>query len=50
MGRLAVTAISYRDVPVIQSFVAITALIVVIINFSVDIIYTWLDPRIRLDE
>jgi peptide/nickel transport system permease protein len=50
MGRLAVTAINYRDVPVIQSFVAITALIVVIINLSVDIAYTWLDPRIRLNE
>jgi peptide/nickel transport system permease protein len=50
MGRLAVTAISYRDVPVIQSFVAITAIIVVVINLSVDIVYSWLDPRIRLDE
>lgn len=50
MGRLAVTAISYRDVPVIQSFVAITALIVVVINLGVDIVYSWLDPRIRLHE
>jgi peptide/nickel transport system permease protein len=50
MGRLAVTAISYRDVPVIQSFVAITALIVVVINLGVDIFYSWLDPRIRLNE
>jgi peptide/nickel transport system permease protein len=50
MGRLAVTAISYRDVPVIQSFVAITALIVVVINLSVDVVYSWLDPRIRLNE
>lgn len=50
MGRLAVTAIGYRDVPVIQSFVAITALIVVVINLGVDIVYTWLDPRIRLNE
>jgi peptide/nickel transport system permease protein len=50
MGRLAVTAISYRDVPVIQSFVAITALIVVVINLSVDIIYSWVDPRIRLHD
>jgi len=48
MGRLAVTAISYRDVPVIQSFVTITALIVVTINLSVDVVYSWLDPRIRL--
>jgi peptide/nickel transport system permease protein len=50
MGRLAVTAISYRDVPVIQSFVAITALIVVVINLMVDIFYSWLDPRIQLNE
>jgi peptide/nickel transport system permease protein len=48
MGRLAVTAISYRDLPVIQSFVFITSLIVVLINLFMDILYSWLDPRIRL--
>ncbi|MCP4536661.1 MAG: ABC transporter permease [Chloroflexi bacterium] len=48
MGRLAVTAISYRDIPVIQSFVFITSLIVVLINLFMDILYSWLDPRIRL--
>jgi len=48
MGRLAVTAISYRDVPVIQSFVAVTAIIVVTINLSLDVVYSWLDPRIRI--
>ena len=50
MGRLAVTAISYRDVPVIQSFVALTAVIVVIINLCVDLVYLRLDPRIRLHD
>ncbi|MFC2031346.1 ABC transporter permease [Chloroflexota bacterium] len=50
MGRLAVTAISYRDVPVIQSFVAITAVIVVVINLGLDFLYSWVDPRIRLNE
>jgi peptide/nickel transport system permease protein len=50
MGRLAVTAISYRDIPVIQSFVAVNAVIVVVINLGVDLLYSWLDPRIRLDE
>ena len=50
MGRLAVTAIGYRDVPVIQSFVAIAAIIVVTINLSVDICYSWLDLRIRLHD
>ncbi len=48
MGRLAVTAISYRDLPVIQSFVFVTSLIVVLINLFMDILYSWLDPRIRL--
>jgi peptide/nickel transport system permease protein len=50
MGRLAVTAISYRDVPVIQSFVTVTAIIVVTINLGLDVLYSWLDPRIRLDD
>ena len=50
IGRLAVTAISYRDLPVIQSFVAITSLIVVLINLFMDILYSWLDPRIHLYE
>jgi len=50
MGRLAVTAISYRDVPVIQAFVFVSASIVVVINLGVDLVYSWLDPRIRLHE
>jgi peptide/nickel transport system permease protein len=49
MGRLAVTAVSYRDLPVIQSFVVISASLVVLINLLQDLIYGWLDPRIRLE-
>ena len=48
MGRLAITAISYRDVPVIQAFVTVTAIIVVTINLCLDVVYSWLDPRIRV--
>ena len=50
MGRLAVTAVSYRDVPVIQAFVTVTAVIVVVINLGLDVAYSWLDPRIRLHD
>jgi peptide/nickel transport system permease protein len=50
MGRLAVTAISYRDVPIIQAFVFVTATIIVVINLGVDILYSWLDPRICLND
>lgn len=48
MGRLAVQAISTKDVPVIQAFVTVAAVIVVVVNLLVDLVYTRLDPRIRL--
>jgi peptide/nickel transport system permease protein len=48
MGRLAVDAIGSRDVPLIQAFVALAALIVVLVNLLVDVLYAWLDPRVRL--
>jgi peptide/nickel transport system permease protein len=48
MGRLAVEAISRKDVPVIQSFVTVAAVIVIAANLLVDLIYTRIDPRIRL--
>ena len=48
MGRLAVEAIATRDVPVIQSFVTLAALVVVVVNIVVDLTYSRLDPRIRL--
>jgi peptide/nickel transport system permease protein len=47
VGRLMVQSISARDVPVIQAFVAVTATIVVTFNIALDLIYGWLDPRIR---
>ena len=48
VGRLAVEAISRKDVPVIQSFVTVAAVIVIAANLIVDLAYTRIDPRIRL--
>ncbi|RSL32362.1 ABC transporter permease subunit [Salibacterium salarium] len=48
MGRYFVTAILNRDYPVIQLCVLLMTLIFIIINLIVDIIYAYLDPRIRL--
>ena len=48
MGRLALQAITARDVPLIQAFVFVAASFVVLINLVLDLAYTWLDPRIRL--
>jgi ABC-type dipeptide/oligopeptide/nickel transport system permease component len=48
MGRLAVDAIGARDVPLIQAFVILAAVVVVLANVVVDVLYAWLDPRVRL--
>jgi peptide/nickel transport system permease protein len=48
VGRLALQALSYRDFPVIQAFIAVIALLVAGLNLLVDLLYGWLDPRIRV--
>jgi ABC-type dipeptide/oligopeptide/nickel transport system permease component len=48
LGQLIYQGIVYRDFPVIQAVILLTAAIVVSINFVVDITYAYLDPRIRL--
>jgi peptide/nickel transport system permease protein len=47
MGRLIVQSISRRDFPVIQGAVMITAGIYVLVNLLVDILYIYVDPRVR---
>ncbi|HEX8966753.1 MAG TPA: ABC transporter permease [Chloroflexota bacterium] len=48
MSRLAIEAISTRDLPVIQVFVLLAGTLVVCVNLATDLAYVWLDPRIRL--
>jgi len=48
VGRLALNAILKRDFPVIQGVVLLAALVFVMANFIVDLLYGYLDPRIRL--
>lgn len=47
VGRLAVQSIFARDYPVVQASVFVLALSFVTINLGVDMLYGWLDPRIR---
>src|SRR6202023_2739167 len=47
MSRLAVEDISTRDTPVIQVFVLLAGTLVVLVNLFADLVYAWLDPRIR---
>lgn len=48
IGKLVSTSISTRDLPLIQGLVLYLACIVVICNFAVDILYSVIDPRIRV--
>jgi peptide/nickel transport system permease protein len=49
LGRLAIGAISARDLPVVQGVVLFVASVIVVINVAVDVLYGWLDPRIRYE-
>ena len=49
MGSLLITSISNRDYPVVQGIIVLIAAMVVLINFTVDILYGKIDPRIRMD-
>jgi peptide/nickel transport system permease protein len=49
LGRLVLGAISSRDLPVVQGVALFMATVIVFVNFAVDLLYGWLDPRIRYD-
>ena len=47
MGALSLKAITPRDYVLVMGDVLVFALAVLIVNLAVDVIYAWLDPRIR---
>jgi peptide/nickel transport system permease protein len=47
LGRLIISAILRRDYPVVQGVVLVTAATYVLINLVVDVLYAFIDPRIR---
>ena len=47
MGKLIVDAIFFRDFPVVQTVLILSATVFVAINLIVDLLYTVIDPRIR---
>jgi ABC-type dipeptide/oligopeptide/nickel transport system permease component len=48
IGSLAIQAIFNRDYPLVQAIVLVSAVIFVVINYCLDALYCFLDPRIRL--
>ena len=47
LGRLAVEAILWRDLPVVRGVVVVGALAYVLVNLAADMLHAWLDPRLQ---
>lgn len=48
IGRLLVTSVAQRDLPVVQTIILLVALTMVVTNLVVDMLYGWIDPRVRV--
>ncbi|MEP5132123.1 ABC transporter permease, partial [Nonlabens ulvanivorans] len=49
LGKEIVEALNTLDLPIITGAVLVIATLFIIINIFVDVIYVWLDPRVKLD-
>ena len=49
VGRLLIQSIDCRDYPLVQGCVLLIAVTYVVINLLTDLVYGWLDPRIRFE-
>jgi peptide/nickel transport system permease protein len=47
LGKWAVEGIFHRDMPVVRAFILLMGVIFVVANLIVDLVYVWIDPRIR---
>ena len=47
LGRLIFQAIANRDLVVVRDVVMLLAALVIVINFLVDVLYAWVDPRLK---
>jgi peptide/nickel transport system permease protein len=50
VARFLVEAIRWRDYPIVQNLIMYIAIIVVVVNFTVDMLYSVLDPRIKYSD
>jgi len=50
VGQLTIESIQRRDYPVLQACVLVISLAYVVVNTLTDLVYAWLDPRIRIDD
>lgn len=50
IGSLLAVGIARQDLPVIMSIVVFVSVLVVVVNLLVDLVYAWLDPRVRVAQ
>ncbi|MEA3216524.1 MAG: peptide/nickel transport system permease protein, partial [Acidimicrobiia bacterium] len=50
IGELVAIGINVRDFPLVQGVVLLAGVMVVAVNLFLDVLYAWLDPRIRLSR
>jgi peptide/nickel transport system permease protein len=50
MGLLFIQAVTFADIPVMAAYLCLIALIFVIINLVVDLLYFAVDPRLRVSD
>ena len=48
-GRMIIQAVETRDYPVIQAVALLSAVAYIVLNFIVDVLYSVLNPRVRLE-
>ena len=50
VGSLLVNSVKSRDIPVVMGTIIFVAVFVGIINLLVDLLYAWIDPRVKLTQ
>jgi oligopeptide transport system permease protein len=50
MGRYFITAVTNRDYPLIMGVTLVYAVLIVVANIAVDLVYSWIDPRMRVKD
>lgn len=49
LGRVAIEAVNSYDLPIVQGVVVFSTVAIIVFNLLVDLLYGWIDPRIRLE-
>jgi peptide/nickel transport system permease protein len=48
LGKTAITGLNFNDIPTVEGVIVFATLAIIVFNLCVDLLYAWIDPRIRL--